>query len=300
MQRSVIWPRPLGIVMGLLAALVAVAVFSSARPYAAQFPTPCAVQNNCNRETFAQSVIVYPGIDGPVTPANVFAIEKWEQQEGGHFNNDAHCNPINTTLEEPGDSVINRDGVKSYRDFNGQTCWEWGIRATGDTLAKSNPSFGYGAIVQTIKQPSSDPPAQCRALESAVSHSKWGTVHFSCDGPAPPPGPATPAGPPAAAPPPSPEPASPPPAQAPAPTQSPSGLLPGLLSPPSPGPEATPAPDAQPPAPAATEAPAAAPPAPAAAPPAPAAAPPAPAPTPRSVRDPSAPGWPNTGLAPGS
>lgn len=292
MERPVIWPRLLGIVMALLAALVAVAMFSTARPYAAQFPTPCAVQNNCNRETFAQSVIVYPGIDGPVTPANMFAIEKWEAQEGGHFNNDAHCNPINTTLQEPGATVINRDGVKSYRDIDGQTCWEWGIKATGDTLTKSDPSFRYGGIVQAIQHPNPDPPAQCRALESAVSNSKWGTVHFSCDGPAPPPGPSTPAGPPAAAAPPAPAPASPPPPPVPAPTESPSGLLPGLLSPPSPVPEATPAP-AEPPAPAAT-------PAPAAAPPAPAAAPQAPAATPRSARDANAPGWPNTGVAPGS
>ena len=50
----------------------------------------------------------------PETTANVSAIVSWEAAEGGHWNNTAYFNPLNTTQDAPGATAMNDVGVKAY------------------------------------------------------------------------------------------------------------------------------------------------------------------------------------------
>lgn len=68
-------------------------------------------------------------IGAPVTQANLQFLGSWQRQEGGHTNNDATWNWLNTTRSTPGAvRSINSVGVKAYRDRKA------GINATVKTL----------------------------------------------------------------------------------------------------------------------------------------------------------------------
>src|SRR4051812_28469417 len=62
------------------------------------------------------------------TDANVRAIVSWEQAEGGHWQNTATYNPLNTTQDAAGATSMNSVGVKAY------TSWDQGLDATAQTL----------------------------------------------------------------------------------------------------------------------------------------------------------------------
>lgn len=135
MARLTVFPRILAVTTAVLGALVAVALFATAQPLAAEPGLlTCATTNNCTPQTFAEALITYPGVDGPITPANAYAVETWERAEGGAWANSAHCNPINTTQPEPGSTPINSlgngVGVQSYTDSAGPPCWYWASRPT--------------------------------------------------------------------------------------------------------------------------------------------------------------------------
>lgn len=102
-------------------------------------------------------------LSAPVTPNNVQAIVAWEAQEGGHWKNTAHYNPLNTTLNFPPDSNINSVGVKAYES------WEQGLEANVKTIELSY----YTHIVEGLR---ANVPAD-QTLH-AISASPWGT-HFS-------------------------------------------------------------------------------------------------------------------------
>ena len=112
--------------------------------------------------SFARAVLRAEG--DPRTPANVCAIVSWEAAEGGHWNNTAAYNPMNTTLPEPGSSPINSVGVQSY------TSWGEGLRATVDTLNNGN----YGGILAALRAGGS-----AQAVADAVGASPWGTGYFT-------------------------------------------------------------------------------------------------------------------------
>lgn len=81
---------------------------------------------------FARQVL--KGLGLPVTTANVNWLTAWESREGGHWENTAQYNPLNTTLAMPGSSTMNGVGVRVY------TSWQQGIEATVKTLAESRYS----------------------------------------------------------------------------------------------------------------------------------------------------------------
>jgi hypothetical protein len=157
-------------------------------------PTPatgCGSANNCTPQTFADAVLSYPGVKGVTTVSNEFALETWERAEGGGagcpgqpadtapwtYSAGPAGNPLNTTQQEPGSTVWNSVGVQIYQNYDGTTCWEWGIKANSDTLLNGF----YSNILSVLDNPVSSDYSQCVDLADAVGNSPWGTGNFSAD-----------------------------------------------------------------------------------------------------------------------
>jgi hypothetical protein len=88
---------------------------------------------------FARQVLA--GLGLPTTKSNVNWLVAWESREGGHWENTAQFNPLNTTLQMPGDSgTMNSVGVRVY------SSWQQGIDATVRTLAESRYTDIRGAL----------------------------------------------------------------------------------------------------------------------------------------------------------
>jgi peptidoglycan hydrolase CwlO-like protein len=100
----------------------------------------------------------------PVTQDNVAALTAWEMAEGGHWNNTAHYNPLNTTQPEPGATSMNSVGVKAY------VSWAQGFLATIVTLHNGR----YDAILAALAAGN-----DASAVAQAVAASPWGTGNFS-------------------------------------------------------------------------------------------------------------------------
>ena len=151
----------------------------------------CGAANNCTPQTFADAILSYPGIKGVITASNEFALETWERAEGGGagcpgqpaytspwaYSGGPAGNPINTTQQEPGSTPWNSIGVQIYQNYDGVTCWEWGIKANADTLLNGF----YPNILSVLDSPSSSDYNQCVDLADAVGNSPWGTGNFSAD-----------------------------------------------------------------------------------------------------------------------
>lgn len=94
---------------------------------------------------------------------NEEAVIAWEAQEGGHWKNNAHYNPLNTTYNYPPCTSINSVGVKAY------TTWEQGIEANIFTIRLPF----YANVVDCLKG-NVNPDLTLHA----ISASPWGT-HFN-------------------------------------------------------------------------------------------------------------------------
>lgn len=112
---------------------------------------------NITPESWAATLLKKLGIRQ--TPGAITALVGWSKAEGGHWNNNANYNPLNTSLVLPGAKSINSHGVKSYGS------WKQGMEATVKTL-KLKP---YKAVIKALEK--GDPSA----LVSAVGNSPWGT-----------------------------------------------------------------------------------------------------------------------------
>jgi hypothetical protein len=86
------------------------------------------------------AVNLLKSLGDPVTDANVNSIVAWEKREGGHWNNSAHYNPLNTTQREAGSSSMNSVGVQSYNS------WDQGLQATVKTLHNGYYNDILGAL----------------------------------------------------------------------------------------------------------------------------------------------------------
>jgi murein DD-endopeptidase MepM/ murein hydrolase activator NlpD len=100
----------------------------------------------------------------PVTDDNIKAVTTWMAWEGGHWNNSAHNNPLNTTLktDHVTGSLKNTPGVRRY------DTWDAGLQATVDTINVGK--HGYPAILDALSKGDN-----AQAVISAVNNSKWGT-----------------------------------------------------------------------------------------------------------------------------
>ena len=96
----------------------------------------------------------------PVSKQNVTALTTWAAYEGGHWNNTANYNPLNTTQPASGATNMNKVGVKSYKS------WDQGFQATIDTLNNGR----YSNILSALAKGN-----DTNAVLTAVNKSPWGT-----------------------------------------------------------------------------------------------------------------------------
>ena len=116
-----------------------------------------------DKKTWASQLLTALG--APVNDSNITALTTWQSREGGHWNNSASFNPLNTTLDMGGSESMNGVGVKRY------TSWEQGIQATVGTLTGANADArGYSAIVNALKSGGST-----ESVLTAISNSAWVT-----------------------------------------------------------------------------------------------------------------------------
>jgi hypothetical protein len=112
------------------------------------------------RQSWAAALLAALGISP--TQQAISNIVAWETQEGGHWNNSATYNPLNTTQHAPGSSVMgggSSAGVQAY------TSWTEGLQATVQTLHNGD----YGGILSNLGAPLGQ-------FKNAVDSSPWGTV----------------------------------------------------------------------------------------------------------------------------
>lgn len=116
------------------------------------------------QEEWARQLLSRLGIKA--TTANVTALIAWARAEGGHWNNTAHYNPLNTTQSAPGATSMNSVGVKAY------TSWDQGFDATVKTLQNGH----YTNILSALKS------GTAKDIVQAVVNSVWGTKTISLSG----------------------------------------------------------------------------------------------------------------------
>lgn len=117
------------------------------------------------QEEWARSLLGRLGYK--TSKANVQAVMAWMRAEGGHWNNSAHYNPLNTTQRMSGSTSMNSVGVQSYGS------WSQGLDATVKTLRNGY----YGSILSAFKAGTS-----AQNVANAVVSSPWGTKHISVSG----------------------------------------------------------------------------------------------------------------------
>jgi hypothetical protein len=116
-----------------------------------------------DKKTWASQLLTALG--APINDSNVTALTTWQSREGGHWNNSASFNPLNTTLDMGNSQSMNSVGVKRYNS------WDEGVQATVSTLTGKNADArGYSAIVGALKS-----GAPTEAILSAISNSAWVT-----------------------------------------------------------------------------------------------------------------------------
>jgi peptidoglycan hydrolase CwlO-like protein len=121
-----------------------------------------APKGGYNQLTWAKALL--KSLGAPVTTPSLAALVAWEMAEGGHWNNSAHYNPLNTTWKMPGATSMNSVGVKAY------VSWEQGFKATLRTL---HNGF-YGGILAALRAGD-----DAQAVADAVAASPWGTHSFT-------------------------------------------------------------------------------------------------------------------------
>ena len=103
-----------------------------------------------NNTAFANKLLAKLGV--PSSATNIEAMQKWMASEGGHWNNTAGYNPLNTTLNLPGSTLMKSGpgraaGVRHYTD------WDQGLEATAITLTgRKAGERGYSAIIEAMRE----------------------------------------------------------------------------------------------------------------------------------------------------
>jgi Peptidase family M23 len=116
-----------------------------------------------DKKTWATQLL--GALGAPVNDSNITALTTWQSREGGHWNNSASFNPLNTTLDMGNSQSMNSVGVKRYNS------WDEGIQATVSTLTGANADArGYSAIVNALRS-----GANTETILNAVSNSAWVT-----------------------------------------------------------------------------------------------------------------------------
>jgi hypothetical protein len=106
----------------------------------------------------------------------VGGIQAWIMQEGGHWNNKALYNPLNTTLEMPGSKKVNTVNAKTGTGVQAYTSWEQGLDAVLKTL--QFPNNGYEDIVAALTNSKSK---DLKQFFTAINKSNWGHPKYNFD-----------------------------------------------------------------------------------------------------------------------
>ena len=122
--------------------------------------TTGVILGNGSKQSWAKDFLTRLG--KPTTDSNIKAMTTWMAWEGGHWNNTANWNPLNTTLGAPGATSMNKVGVKSYQDY------EQGMQATLNTIKVNK--YGYPQILKALESGNNT-----QGVIDAINSSKWGT-----------------------------------------------------------------------------------------------------------------------------
>ncbi len=108
---------------------------------------------------FAQAVLGRLGL--PITENNIAALVAFQSWEGGHMNNTARFNPMNTMRDVDGAEQARGlvKGIKAY------ATWDDGVEATARTLAQDNMRGIYNSLARS---------APADETLRAVAASPWG------------------------------------------------------------------------------------------------------------------------------
>lgn len=117
---------------------------------------------NYTPQTWAVAVLNKLGYKA--TPGAVKALVGWQAAEGGHWNNSARYNPLNTTQPEPGYETFRSVG-QGAADIGIYKSWQQGIDATVKTLENGR----YGGILAGLRS------GDAGAVANAIGSSPWGT-----------------------------------------------------------------------------------------------------------------------------
>lgn len=112
------------------------------------------------RESWARDLLTRMGY--PVTTENMTSVLAWQIQEGGHFNNAATFNPLNSTLGHKTYGSMNSVGVATYPDY------ETGMTQTIKTL-----NLHYYDKIRADLKAGADPAVTTADIKA----SPWGTWH---------------------------------------------------------------------------------------------------------------------------
>ena len=142
-----------------------------ANPKVRTLPTPSIKKLDLKTpDAFAAALIQKMG--GTPTHGLLKGMRAWAYQEGGHWNNKALYNPLNTTLEMPGSKKINTVNNKTGSGVQAYTSWEQGIDAVIKTLGLNPKKNGYDKIVESIMTAKQyEGPER---LYTALNNSNWG------------------------------------------------------------------------------------------------------------------------------
>lgn len=106
----------------------------------------------------------------PVTKQNLQFLAGWQRWEGGHTNNDASFNWLNTTTDGPGAvRDINSVGVTAFKNFKS------GVNATARTLKNGR----YGDILAALKSGNPYKVKPVGGLSTWVSGSHTGNLEYA-------------------------------------------------------------------------------------------------------------------------
>jgi TP901 family phage tail tape measure protein len=123
---------------------------------------------------FARALISAYG--GTPTEPLIQGIQAWAMQEGGHWQNRALHNPLNTTLKLPGSTKMNTVNAGTGTGVQAYTSWEQGLDATMQTL--SFPNHGYEDIIKAFRDSKAK---DAGGLFKAINKSDWGHPKYNFD-----------------------------------------------------------------------------------------------------------------------
>lgn len=121
------------------------------------------LSDKSSNEDFAKAMLLH--LNAPMTKDAIEALKIWQNFEGGHFQNSAKYNPLNTTYDKYSNKSMNSVGVKIYDS------WDDGLHATIETLTGAKAGVrGYSDIVKALQS-----GANKEEILAAINNSAWVT-----------------------------------------------------------------------------------------------------------------------------